>query len=200
MRRRDRAGILFAIATSAVLVGCPGPSERVRQPDVFDPLPDEEDDLGASGFTEEEQKQSRGKLGGVWVDCYSSFRTRDGAKKDLERLTKSCGPPTSLAPITEARLSDPQSESTAVDRFTFVAAGGGGCYRVFASADGSVEDLDVALLDDDGSLIVSDRARGPATVVPARGPLCLDRAGSYTLEVSVVRGKGAFAVQVWGDR
>jgi hypothetical protein len=196
-----RALTLGAVLSAVASVGCPGPSTRTRPPATFDPLPDdEEQDLeGGGGFTEEERAQSRGKLGGIWLDCYSTFRIRDGARPDLERLAKACGPTTSLVPVTEVRGGGKQSARSSADRFTFAVKGGGRCYRIFATGERSVQDLDVAVVDEDGTLIASDRQTGPAPVVPGRGPLCLDRAGSYTLEVSVVRGDGAYALQVWGD-
>lgn len=189
--------VLSAVAST----GCPGPPSRTRPPATFDPLPDddEEDLEGSGGFTDEEKAQSRGKLGGIWLDCHAQFRVREGAHRDVERLAKACGPPTSLVPVTEIREGDEQSATGAADRLTFSVKGGGRCYRVFAAGDGTVQDLDLALVDDDGSLITTDRQTGPAVVLPPRGPLCLDRAGSYTLEVSVARGAGAFALQVWGD-
>lgn len=191
---------LAPLTALALLTGCPGPPQpRPRPPATFDPLPDEEEEDMGSAFSEEEQTQSRGKLGGVWQSCHGSFQVRSSARPDLERLAKACGPPTSLVPVTDVRVGEPQSAKGAAQRLTFAAKGGGRCYRVFAVGDATVQELDVALVDEDGSLIAADRKQGPSSVLPLRGPLCLDRAGSYTLEVSVVHGEGAFALQVWGD-
>jgi len=36
-------------------------------------------------------------------------------------------------------------------------------------------------------------------VLPPHGPICFDKPGLYLLEVSVFRGGGRYALQVWGN-
>ncbi len=158
----------------------------------------DEDDLEKRPYTEKEKAQSRGKLGGVWVQCYRLFQPRGDAAADLERLTTQCGKPTGLAPVTPVRAGEPQSPQDAAQRFVFRVRAGH-CYRVFAVGAPDVADLDVAVLDARGALTANDLSHDRWPVVPARGPLCFEHDGVSTIEVAVVQGSGAFVVQVLGD-
>jgi hypothetical protein len=92
-----------------------------------------------------------------------------------------------------------QSESDAVDRYTFASDGSGKCYRVFAVADSTVRDLDVQVLGPDGSRLAADISHDAVPVVPPQGPLCLKQRGVYTVEVSVYKGSGHYALQIWSN-
>jgi hypothetical protein len=149
-------------------------------------------------FTEEERAQSRGKLGGIWVNCYQSFLPEGDPTASLARLTSACGKSTGMAAVTPVRVGEPQAQQDAVERFTFHARANR-CYRVYSVGAPEVAELDVAVLDPTGHLAASDASRDRWPVVPARGPLCTEREGAYTLEVAVAKGSGAYALQVWGD-
>jgi hypothetical protein len=109
-----------------------------------------------------------------------------------------CGVKNNQRPLTPVRMGQ-QSEHDAVERFTFTAGGPGKCYRIFAMGETGVRDLDVQVVGPNGDALASDNSKDPHAVVPAREPLCLDKQGIYTVEVSVFRGSGRFAVQVWGN-
>jgi hypothetical protein len=158
----------------------------------------DDEDLEKRPFSEVEKAQSKGKLGGVWVQCYRLFQPRGDAAADLERLTNQCGKPTGLAPVTPVRAGDPQSPQDPVQRFVFRARAGR-CYRVFAMGAPDVADLDVAVLDARGTLAAADLSHDRWPVVPARGPLCFEHEGVYTIEVAVVQGSGSYVLQVLGD-
>lgn len=149
-------------------------------------------------FSEEEKAQSHGKIGGVWVACYQTFKPEGDAAADLARLTSACGRPTGLAAITPVRVGETQAAEDAVERFAFLARAGR-CYRIFAVGAAEVADLDVAVLDAKGKLAAADLSRDRFPVVPPRGALCVERDGTYTLEVSVAEGSGSYALQVWGE-
>jgi hypothetical protein len=149
-------------------------------------------------YSEEEKTQSHGKLGGIWVNCYRSFQPDADATAALGHLTSVCGKPTGLGPVTPVRAGEPQAQQDPVERFTFHAKSGR-CYRIFTVGAPQVGDLDVAVLDPSGRLAASDVSRDRWPVVPARGPICADREGVYTLEVAVAQGSGSYVLQVWGD-
>jgi hypothetical protein len=127
-------------------------------------------------------------------DCYGSFRVAGDEKADLGRLTKACG-------AAQRRLSPPrlgtQGENDPVQRYTFVAGGPGRCYRVYAASGAGVRDLDLMLRAPDGRPLVRDETTAPFAVVPASSALCLPEEGVYQLEISVARGSGSYAVEVW---
>lgn len=191
----------FALVFAFLCAGCPavpGPGSPTPGGDR-DPgySPGDEGDATAP-FTEEERAQSRGKLGGIWVNCYKGFSPDADSSSSLTRLVGSCGKPTGMAPVTPVRIGETQSAQDAVERFTFLARQGR-CYRVFAVGSTEITDLDVALLDPSGRVAASDVTRDRWPVVPARGPLCVPREGVYTLEVAVVAGSGGYVLQVVGD-
>lgn len=172
----------------------PTSPEGTHQPDVLATHASD----GERPYSEEEKAQSHGKLGGIWVNCYRSFQPDPDPTAALTHLTSVCGRPTGLAPATPVRAGDPQAQQDPVERFTFRARGGR-CYRVFAVGAPEVVDLDVAVIDPAGHLATADTSRDRWPVVPARGPICAEREGVYTLEVAVTRGTGAYVLQVWGD-
>ncbi len=187
-------------AAALVVSGCPQapPNDRsgALDPSYFRGRGEGEGDPRA--FTDEEKAQSRGKLGGPWVSCYATFQPTGDARADLGRLAAGCGRPTGLAPITPVRTGEAQGREDPVERFTFQARGGR-CYRFFAVASAEVGDLDVAVLGPDGRLAANDVSRDKWPVVPARGPLCVDDDGVYTIEVAVAEGTGSYALEVWGS-
>jgi hypothetical protein len=131
-----------------------------------------------------------------WSKCYESFTPSGDPVDDVRRIGLLCGPSNGQKPLSEIR-SAPQSENEAVDRYTFTAGGEGKCYRVFGVGDTGVRDLDLQVVGPGGELVAADVAKDAWPVLPPRGPLCLKDRGVYTLEVSVYRGSGKYAVQVW---
>lgn len=179
--------------------GCPNtipPNPGANDDVIFHDGPNPAD-VGPEPFSEEEKKLSKGRLGGLWESCYASYRVKDGVEKDIARLTDGCAGPTAMKALAPARTGKLTDAGPAA-RVTFVAHPGK-CYRVYTTASPTVTDLDVAVMDPDGKLTVLDRSEDGFPVVPARGPMCLDRPGVYTVELSAVRGQGEYAVVVLGD-
>ncbi len=131
-----------------------------------------------------------------WESCYSTFGPSGDAEGDLARLVRDCGPTGGMHPITTVRVGT-QSDRDPVDRYTFEVPEAGKCYRVYAAADASVQDLDLLLRGASGPAI-ADVTHDSWPVLPPHGPVCFPEAGLYQLEVSVYRGSGRYALQVWG--
>jgi hypothetical protein len=117
---------------------------------------------------------------------------------DVGNLGRLCGVKNQQRPLTPVRTGE-QSAEDAVDRYTFTGGGPGRCYRVFAVAEAGVRDLDVQVTGADGERLAADNSAQPVAMVPALEPLCLGKEGVYTVEVSVFRGSGKYALQVWGN-
>jgi hypothetical protein len=133
-----------------------------------------------------------------WSACYADFTPIGSAHGDLARLTHACGSLGGLHAVTPV-VAKVQSAKAPADRYTFYVPGPGACYRVFAAGDYNVHDLDLLIHDAAGQTIAADLSHDSFPVVPPSGPLCFDRGGLYMLEVSVFRGAGHYAVQVWGN-
>jgi hypothetical protein len=136
--------------------------------------------------------------GGVWAECYQRFTPSGDAKADLSRITRSCGPTGGMHAITPVKVAQQQDKDPA-DRYTFYVPNAGACYRVYATGDRNVKDLDLLLRGPDGQNVVADIGHDSFPVVPPYGPICFDAPGLYMLEVSVFRGGGEYALQVWGN-
>jgi hypothetical protein len=132
-----------------------------------------------------------------WETCYSSFSPGGSARDDLTRLVRDCGATGGMKPVTAIRTGE-QAESDPVDRYTFEVPAAGRCYRVYAAGDSSVGDLDVLLRGPSGDAAIGDITHDSWPVVPPREPACFSQPGLYMLEVSVYRGSGKYALQVWG--
>jgi len=102
-----------------------------------------------------------------------------------------------MRPVTAVRTGE-QSELDPVDLYTFEVPKAGACYRVYAASDRTVEDLDLLLRGPGGEGALADVTHDSWPVLPPREPACFTAPGVYQLEVSVYRGSGRYALQVWG--
>ncbi len=132
-----------------------------------------------------------------WQACYSSFTPSGDASSDLSRLTRDCGATGGMRPITSVRVGE-QTESDPVDPYTFEVPASGKCYRVYGVGDGGIQDLDLLLRAPSGEPIAADVTHDSWPVLPPGEPACFTEPGAYRLEVSVYRGSGHYALQVWG--
>jgi hypothetical protein len=136
--------------------------------------------------------------GGIWGACYEGFQPSGNAKTDLGRITRSCGKTGGMRAITPVKEAK-QGERDPADRYTFYVPSAGACYRVYATGDKDVADLDLLLRGLDGEDMVADISHDSFPVLPPDGPMCFQVPGLYMLEVSVFRGGGGYALQVWGN-
>ena len=134
--------------------------------------------------------------GEAFTSCYRTFQPVGDVLRDLSQMTALCGPPNAMHAVTPV-LQGRQSATEPLARFTFRGETGR-CYRVFAAADRGVADLDMAVLDPDHAVVGHDTNADAFPILNPDGPLCLTRPGAYTLLVSVERGEGRYALQVWG--
>jgi hypothetical protein len=136
--------------------------------------------------------------GTPWSRCAETFTPSGDCVADVGNLGRLCGVKNSQRPLTPVRTAE-QTSSEAVQRYTFTAGGPGKCYRVFAVAEAGVRDIDVQVTGPDGDRLASDTSAQPVAMVPGMEPLCLGKVGVYTVEVSVFRGSGRYAMQIWGN-
>lgn len=176
----------LAVASAALSMGC---GARTLESQTAPPPP-----TGPSASTPPPEAEQ----GGIWAECYSLFRPAGDAKQDLGRLTRSCGATGGMQAVTPVHVAQ-QSEKDPADRYTFYVPNSGACFRVYATGDRNVADLDLLIRNPDGSEVVADVTHDSYPVLPPRSPVCFDVPGLYMLEVSVFRGSGSYAVQVWGS-
>ena len=132
-----------------------------------------------------------------WETCYSSFTPAGDAEGDLARLVRDCGTTGGMRAITKVKLGN-QTAQDPVDRYAFEVPAADKCYRIYAVGDSSIKDLDLLLRGPSGQAVVADITHDSWPVLPPREPVCFPVPGLYMLEVSVYRGAGRYALQVWG--
>jgi hypothetical protein len=134
--------------------------------------------------------------GGVFESCYQGFHATGNAEQDLAQMTALCGPPNSMKPVTGV-IHGRQAHQEAIARFTFRGEMGR-CYRIFSASDRGVQDMDMAMLDPEKNVVGHDTNEDAFPMLNPDGPFCLTRPGQYTVLVSVEKGAGSYALQVWG--
>lgn len=73
------------------------------------------------------------------------------------------------------------------------------CYVAFAVGGEGVENLDLIVVDENGSPIMRDQDESDVAVIGMRHALCPRVAGSYRLRVSVASGSGEYAVKLYAQ-
>ena len=133
----------------------------------------------------------------IWTHCTDGFKPTGLLENDIKRLGRDCAQSLNMGPITPV-IKASQSEQQPADIYTFYVPRAGDCFRVVSVGDSHIEDLDLLLRTPDGEPVAGDLTHDKFPVLPPYGPLCLDEPGLYLLEVSVFKGSGRYAVQVWG--
>lgn len=73
------------------------------------------------------------------------------------------------------------------------------CYVAFGVGGEGVEDLDITIVDSNGSPIMRDGTEDDEPVVGLRHGICPDVPGTYRVRVRMARGAGAYAVKLYGQ-
>jgi hypothetical protein len=128
--------------------------------------------------------------------CYQGMRLSGEALRDIGLVTEACGRRLGLTSLGPP-ISNVQGEDDPMQKFT-VHLENGGCYRIFGNADSSIADFDTGLIDDsDQSFVAKDLMQDNAPMLNPDGPFCVQHTGTYSLIVSVKKGRGRYAVQLW---
>lgn len=130
--------------------------------------------------------------GGNWLKCYAQFQPRARPDLDVMRLGLMCGPSNGMRKAAEAR--ETASSEPREHRFKVEA---GDCYRIFAVAEPSVEDLDVEVFGPTGGRVAFDTSDDRWPVVAPDGPFCAFEPGELRAVVRAQRGQGRYAIEIW---
>ncbi|MEZ4224047.1 MAG: hypothetical protein R3B13_24070 [Polyangiaceae bacterium] len=134
-------------------------------------------------------------VGGLWLACYSGFAPRTQPKLDVMRLGLLCGPQNGMTKLTDTKEAD-VTEGGKGREHAFEAQAGD-CYRIFAVAEPSVEDLDIEVLSPSGRRVAFDSSDDRWPVVKPDGPFCVTEDGVHRARVQAQRGHGRYAVEIW---
>ena len=132
-----------------------------------------------------------------WAACLETMKTKGvDPAREVATLAHACAPVTQMKLVSKT-LAGKQSDADPPQSYPFQAEAKR-CYRVYAQADGHIETLNVAIEDSAGVAAGQDSA-GSTSVVLRDGAVCFKESDAATVVVSVGRGGGAYALQVWGD-
>lgn len=106
-----------------------------------------------------------------------------------------CGPSNGMKKLTTAK--DVELTTAGAPREHRWQAEAGDCYRIFAVAEPSVEDLDVEVFDPGGKRIAFDTSDDRWPIVQPDGAFCAFVAGEYRAIVRAQRGSGKYSIEIW---
>lgn len=86
------------------------------------------------------------------------------------------------------------NEGELADRNGVLVAGH--CYRIFAVGSDGIQDLDLALFDGSGMLMLRDNSDDAFPTLGVETPLCPDGAGMHRIQVTAYKGAGDFLLQI----
>jgi hypothetical protein len=134
----------------------------------------------------------------AWTPCHAGYKVNTTADvaTSVDEMAKGCAATTGMHVIdsfkgTQAASNAPQSNP--------LHAQAGHCYRAYAVAAATIQDLDLLIKDSAGAPAGEDSTDDPTPVVLEDGAVCFKAADEATVVVSIGAGSGAYAVQVWSD-
>jgi hypothetical protein len=138
------------------------------------------------------------KIDPSWTACAETMKSKGlDPVREVAALSSACAAVTHMKLVSKT-LTGKQSDADAPQSYPF-QADANRCYRVYAQADGRIESLNVAIVDSAGIVTGQGSSAGSTVIVLRDGAVCFKESGAATIVVSVGRGGGAYALQVWGD-
>ncbi len=133
-----------------------------------------------------------------WASCHQSYKAKGkDVSRDVAEMAAACAKVTKMKKVGKT-VKGKQGAEDAPQTFPFDAKANH-CYRAYAQAADSIQDLDVVIKDSAGIVVGQDSTDDPSPVVLEDGAVCFSKDDKATAIVSVGMGKGAYAVEIWGD-
>jgi hypothetical protein len=133
-----------------------------------------------------------------WAACLETIRTKGvDPAREVATLANACATATQMKLVSKT-ITGKQSDADPPQSYPFQTEAKR-CYRVYAQGDGHIENLNVAIEDSAGVAAGQDSPAGSTSVVLHDGAVCFKESDAATVVVSVGRGGGVYALQVWGD-
>jgi hypothetical protein len=134
----------------------------------------------------------------AWAPCHQSYKaTNKEVSKDVAAEAKGCEKVTKMKLVGKT-LTGKQADEDKPQVFPFDAKANH-CYRAYAEAAEGIKDLDVVIKDSANIVVGEDTTDDPSPVVLEDGAICFSKDDKASVVVAVGMGKGAYAVQIWGD-
>jgi hypothetical protein len=143
-------------------------------------------------------RKATGKVMADWSGCRPTHENAAASPAaSVTTFARACAATTRMK-LVGATLTGSQTAADAPQSFPF-AATAGRCYRVYFRAEAGVQDVHVALEDSAGAVAAEDWSADPAAVVMHDGAVCFEQDDAASVVVSIGRGAGSYALQIWSD-
>ncbi len=130
-------------------------------------------------------------------ECWQDMELSGDSVKDYAALIARCGTPTGVAEYAHPAKGHLHHKHDQRDSFKLALARGY-CYRYFAVADSTIDDLDILIERYGGDLVGDDDTKGQVAIIQSDKPWCMDDDVDYDFEVAVNgSGQGNYIIGVW---
>jgi hypothetical protein len=129
--------------------------------------------------------------------CWRTMSLTGDAQKDFDALVAKCG--TATGAVEYAKPASGKLHSVKDKRDTYLLhIQGGLCYRFLGVGDGTIQDLDILILQAGGALVGDDKTTGPVAIIESDKAWCMDRDVDYQFLVEVDgQGTGHYVFGAW---
>ena len=129
--------------------------------------------------------------------CWKDIELSGKHKTDYAMIVERCGTPTGLVEYAQPVVGRIHHTKDKRDSFELKLKGGL-CYRYFAAADDTVEDIDILVETTGGALVADDKTKSPVAIIEATTAWCQKDDIEYVFHIEVDGpGKGGFTFGVW---
>ncbi len=138
------------------------------------------------------------KTDATWVACYEKLKSKGvDPAREVATVASACQVATKMK-LMGSTIAGKQNDSDPPQSYP-LRAEAPHCYRVYALADAHIEDLHVAIEDSAGIVAAQSSGAGEPVAVSRDGAVCFKEGDAAAVVVSVGRGGGTYAFQIWGD-
>jgi hypothetical protein len=130
-------------------------------------------------------------------DCWQGMELSGNAKRDFDALVTRCGTPTGMVEYVHPATGHLHHKHDQRDTYK-VKLLKGYCFRYFAVADSTIDDLDILVERYGGDMVGDDQVKGPVAIIKNNEPWCMDDDVEYDFDVLVDgKGQGDYVIGVW---
>jgi hypothetical protein len=138
------------------------------------------------------------KTDATWASCRPKRRSNgSNPAAEVAALTRACASVTKMKPVGKTIIGK-QTAADSPQSYPFPAEANH-CYRVYVEAEAGIEDIEVVIDDSAGIAAGQGSSGGPPAVVLENGAVCFKERDAATVAVSVGRGGGTYALEIWSD-
>lgn len=129
--------------------------------------------------------------------CWQDVPLTGQHEKDWATLIEKCGAPTGMMEYVAPRKGRMHHKHDKRDTY-IMKVSKDQCYRIFAVADGSMEDMDIMVTRPNGALLADDKTKSPAAIIHNDHPWCPDDDDELHFHVEVDGpGHGHYTFGAW---